>query len=34
LRSPEMREQLRQARTCDAIEALFVRGANVPATAA
>ncbi|MBX9615976.1 MAG: PTS sugar transporter subunit IIA [Caulobacteraceae bacterium] len=34
LRSSEMREQLRQARTPDAIEALFVRGANVPATAA
>ncbi|WP_396595232.1 PTS sugar transporter subunit IIA [Brevundimonas sp. R86498] len=34
LRSPEMREQLRQARTPDAIEALFVRGGSVPATAA
>jgi len=34
LRSPEMREQLRQARTPDAIHALFVRDSNVPATAA
>lgn len=34
LRSPELREQLRQARTEDAIHALFVRDANVPATAA
>jgi len=34
LRSPELREQLRQARTEDAIRALFVRDANVPATAA
>ena len=34
LRSPELREQLRQARTVDAIHALFVRDANVPATAA
>ena len=34
LRSPEMREQLRQARTTDAIHALFVRDTNVPATAA
>jgi PTS system nitrogen regulatory IIA component len=33
LRSAEMREQLRQARTVDAIRALFVRD-NVPATAA
>ena len=33
LRSPEMREQLRQARTADAIRALFVRD-NAPATAA
>lgn len=33
LRSPEMREQLRQARTPDAIRALFVRD-QVPATAA
>ena len=33
LRSPEMREQLRQARTTDAIRALFVRD-NAPATAA
>ncbi|OYX81848.1 MAG: PTS IIA-like nitrogen-regulatory protein PtsN [Brevundimonas sp. 32-68-21] len=34
MRSPELREQLRQARTEDAIHALFVRDANVPATAA
>lgn len=34
LRSPEMREQLRQARTPDAIHALFVRDSEVPATAA
>ncbi len=34
LRSPEMREQLRQARTPDAIHALFVRGEALPATAA
>ncbi len=34
LRSPELREQLRQARTEDAIHALFVRDANAPATAA
>jgi PTS system nitrogen regulatory IIA component len=33
LRSSEMREQLRQARTVDAIRALFVRD-NAPATAA
>lgn len=33
LRSSEMREQLRQARTVDAIRALFVRD-SVPATAA
>ena len=33
LRSPEMREQLRQARTPDAIRALFVRD-SAPATAA
>lgn len=33
LRSPEMREQLRQARTSDAIHALFVRN-DLPATAA
>jgi PTS system nitrogen regulatory IIA component len=33
LRSSEMREQLRQARTADAIHALFVRD-QVPATAA
>lgn len=33
LRSPEMREQLRQARTADAIRALFVRD-SLPATAA
>jgi PTS system nitrogen regulatory IIA component len=33
LRSPEMREQLRQAHTADAIRALFVRD-NAPATAA
>ena len=32
LRSPELREQLRQARTVDAIKALFVKDA--PATAA
>jgi len=32
LRSPELREQLRQARTTDAVKALFVRDA--PATAA
>jgi len=32
LRSPELREQLRQARTTDAVRALFVRDA--PATAA
>lgn len=34
LRSPEMREQLRQARTSDAIHALFVNDSHVPATAA
>lgn len=34
MRSPELREQLRHARTEDAIHALFVRDANVPATAA
>ena len=34
LRSPELREQLRQARTEDAIHALFVRDADAPATAA
>ncbi|WP_426052112.1 PTS IIA-like nitrogen regulatory protein PtsN [Brevundimonas sp. SL161] len=34
MRSPELREQLRQARTEDAIHALFVGDANVPATAA
>jgi len=34
MRSPELREQLRQARTIDAVHALFVRGANAPATAA
>lgn len=34
LRSPELREQLRQARTTDAIHALFVRDARAPATAA
>lgn len=33
LRSPEMRERLRQAHTVDAIRALFVRD-NAPATAA
>lgn len=33
LRSPEMREHLRQAHTADAIRALFVRD-NAPATAA
>jgi tripartite-type tricarboxylate transporter receptor subunit TctC len=33
LRSPEMREQLRQARTADAVRALFVRD-QVSATAA
>lgn len=33
LRSPEMRERLRQARTADAIRALFVRD-SAPATAA
>jgi PTS system nitrogen regulatory IIA component len=33
LRAPEIREQLRQARTADAIRALFVRD-QVPATAA
>ena len=33
LRAPEIREQLRQARTTDAIRALFVRD-QVPATAA
>ena len=33
LRSPEMRERLRQARTVDAIRALFVRD-SIPATAA
>ncbi len=33
LRAPEMREQLRQARTADAIRALFVRE-HAPATAA
>jgi len=34
LRSPAMREKLRQARTVDAVQALFVRDANAPATAA
>jgi len=34
LRSPEMREQLRQARTVDAVQALFVRDASIAATAA
>lgn len=34
LRSPEMREQLRQAHTADAIHALFVRDSAVSATAA
>ena len=34
MRSPELREQLRQARTTDAIHALFVQDQNVPATAA
>lgn len=34
LRSPELREQLRQARTVDAVHALFVRDAKAPATAA
>lgn len=34
LRSPEMREQLRQAHTADAIHALFVRDSGVSATAA
>jgi len=34
LRSPEMREQLRQAHTSDAIRALFVRAKDMPATAA
>ena len=33
LRSPELREQLRQARTADAVRALFVRD-DMPATAA
>ncbi|MFN7110664.1 MAG: PTS IIA-like nitrogen regulatory protein PtsN [Brevundimonas sp.] len=33
LRSPELREQLRQARTADAIKALFVKD-EAPATAA
>jgi nitrogen PTS system EIIA component len=33
LRSPELREQLRQARTVDAISALFVRNAHESATA-
>lgn len=33
LRSPELREQLRQARTTDAVRALFVRD-DMPATAA
>ena len=33
MRSPELREQLRQARTADAIRALFVRD-DAPATAA
>ncbi|WP_395942747.1 PTS IIA-like nitrogen regulatory protein PtsN [Brevundimonas sp.] len=33
LRSPELREQLRQARTVDAIKALFVKD-DAPATAA
>ena len=33
LRSPELREQLRQARTVDAIKALFVKD-QAPATAA
>jgi PTS system nitrogen regulatory IIA component len=34
LRSSEMREQLRQARTCDAIQALFVRQSSIAASAA
>lgn len=34
LRSSELREQLRQAHTSDAIHALFVSDAEVPATAA
>lgn len=34
LRSPELREKLRQARTADAIHALFVSDADAPATAA
>lgn len=34
MRSSELREQLRQARTEDAIRALFVSAANAPATAA
>ena len=34
MRSSELREQLRQARTEDAILALFVNDADVPATAA
>ena len=34
LRSSELREQLRQARTEDAIHALFVNDAKAPATAA
>ncbi len=33
LRSPELREQLRQARTHDAIHALFVSDAEVPTAA-
>jgi PTS system nitrogen regulatory IIA component len=34
MRSPELREQLRQAHTADAIHALFVSDAQTPATAA
>lgn len=34
MRSPELREQLRQAHTADAIHALFVSDAAAPATAA
>lgn len=33
MRSSELREQLRQARTTDAIRAMFVSGANVPTAA-
>lgn len=34
MRSPELREQLRQAHTADAIHALFVSDTEAPATAA